>query len=56
VALWPDMSPWICRLACRAMTDMLNTPPAEGKVRREVEMFQLPNASHCVSIILSNGF
>lgn len=49
VGLWPDMTIWTCSLTHRALSDMLATPSAAGRVRRNVEMVELHDANHIVS-------
>jgi hypothetical protein len=49
VALWADMSVWVCILSGKVMVDMLASTPSEGEVRRPVEMVCLRGANHMVS-------
>jgi hypothetical protein len=51
VVMWSDMAAWVVMLANKTMTDMLAHPPAEGKVRREIEVVRLRDVNHFVSVI-----
>jgi hypothetical protein len=49
VALWADMSVWVCNLSGKVMADMLASPPREEEVRRPVDMIYLQGVNHAVS-------
>ncbi len=49
VAIWPEMSVWVCTIAHKVVTNMLSRPSVAGKSRRNVETITVKDAHHLVS-------